>query len=104
MLQEIFDLQVREHTFLSSMNHQNIVHVIDSGIYNLRKAESKKLPIVSIERLPFIVEDYVDGPPLKEAISEFDVNDNQVARILLGILPIRFTPTPTRASMGATRI
>ncbi|MCH9050014.1 MAG: hypothetical protein IIA72_02885 [Proteobacteria bacterium] len=88
MLQEIFDLQVREYTFLSSMNHPNIVRVIDSGIYSLRKVESKRLPIKSIERLPFIVEDFVDGPPLMQALSEFNINDNQAAQILLGICEV----------------
>ena len=68
-LAESADFQKREHRFLSTLSHPNIVHVFDAGEITLQVQERKQLAQKDIYQLPVLVTDFIDGLTLTAALS-----------------------------------
>lgn len=74
-------LQAREYDFLSQISHPNIVKVIENGLLQIPKAQSKRLPIKDIDALPYLITEFIDGDPLNEALIKYDLSANHISQI-----------------------
>ncbi|HEV3302353.1 MAG TPA: protein kinase [Planctomycetaceae bacterium] len=74
--------QRSEHAFLLRLSHPNIVKVHDAGDLVLQQREQKRLPVNGVTTLPVLLTEYIDGSPLNDAISHFDLNADQITHLL----------------------
>jgi uncharacterized protein len=81
-LDEISSLQLKEYKFLSRISHPNIVKVIDHGSYDLRAPERGRLPSKNVQSLPFLIEEFVQGKRLGDALEAYPLSAVQVGGIL----------------------
>lgn len=79
---ESLEFQRREHQFLSSLLHPNIVRVHQAGELVLQKNEVNRVQVKRITSLPVLVTDFIDGYPLNEAIDSLQLQGSDLAHIL----------------------
>lgn len=81
-LPEMIDLQRREYVFLSRLSHPNILRVHHVGDILLQQSERNRLRVPDVAELPALLSDFIDGPELREAITTFGLQPEDVVHIL----------------------
>lgn len=79
---ETLEYQRREYEFLSDLQHPNVVRVYAAVDVPLQKKERDRHPMGSRKDLPAIIMEYIDGCPLESAITEYNLNSEQLSEIL----------------------
>jgi HD superfamily phosphohydrolase len=64
------DFQRREHQFLATLSHPNIVRTFDAGDLILTAQERRQLPQKDVTHLPVLITDFIEGTTLGDAISQ----------------------------------